>query len=147
MCALVLCIHQSLTSSLTVSFAVVGDLLRFLPESADSWIRPGQSAHWVVTTKEVQITGLAIVSLSLSHPSPPSLIGAMVQLRSIALALSSLYPLFQSLVVENPNNWNSLSQPRTSGGGGHGRTCLCLVLGEPMDITKGMKYEPLKCFC
>lgn len=40
----------------------------FLPVSADSWISPGLSLRCVVSTKEVQVTGLA-----LSLPLSPSL--------------------------------------------------------------------------
>lgn len=64
-------IYRSLTfSSPTVLFALAGDLIMFLSESADSWISVGQSVDCVVSTKEVQALGLTIVcplSFYVSH--------------------------------------------------------------------------------
>lgn len=68
---------------LTVLLVLAGDLIMFLPVSADSWISQGQSVHCVVSTKELQVIGLVI--LSLSHPSFLSLIGTVVMRRSISL--------------------------------------------------------------
>lgn len=67
-------IYRPLTAPLlTIVFVLSGDLIMFLPVSADSWISLGQSVHCVVSTKEVQVPGLAIVSVA--HPSSLSLFG------------------------------------------------------------------------
>lgn len=81
--ALILDSYRQITSSLTFLFVLVGELIMFLPVSADSWIRPISSSSCPDQAGADPWISYCL-SLSLIHP----LIGATVKLTRIARALS-----------------------------------------------------------